>query len=356
MSDSPSPSRSARARLALIAGIILLLHLAGWLLYRTAASDPHVPAAFLGAGALAYVLGVRHAFDADHIAAIDDTTRLMIQRGKHPYGVGFFFAMGHSSVVLVMAVLVAVVANTTAASGFAHLQEIGGTVSGLVALSFLTLVAVLNALALAGVVRCWRDLRAGRLDEEEVERQLARRGLLNRLLRGRARGLVRSSWHMFPVGALMGLGLETASEITLLSLSASSASNGASWAAILALPLLFAAGMSLFDTLDSLLMTRAYSWSARNPARKLFYNMATTWATVLVAGVIATVYLAGFLADDLGVAFLAPYASLGDHFEALGYATVGGFAAIWIIATLAWRFGRFDREQPRAAVAHSGTP
>jgi nickel/cobalt transporter (NiCoT) family protein len=333
-----------RLRLSGILGAITLLHIAGWALYLSYATGPLGAGAFAGAGALAYALGVRHAFDADHIAAIDDTTRLMMQRGRRPVGLGFFFAMGHSSVVVALALVVALAAGAATEGRVDAVREVGGVVSKVVAMSFLALVAGLNALVLRGIVGLWRALRAGRLDERELELALLDRGLLNRLLGGRARTLIRSSWHMYPLGILFGLGLETASEVTLLTLSASTAQAGAvPLLATLSLPLLFAAGMSAFDTGDSLLMTRAYSWSYRSPARKLYYNIATTGMTVLVAGFVATVYLAGVLVDHAGARLLAPYAALGEHFELLGYGIVAVFVLAWLAAAAVWRLGGFDR-------------
>ncbi|GLZ51090.1 HoxN/HupN/NixA family nickel/cobalt transporter [Actinomycetospora sp. NBRC 106378] len=345
-------SHGQRLKLSGIVAVIALLHVAGWSLYLFLTAGPLGAGAFAGAGVLAYVLGVRHAFDADHIAAIDDTTRLMVQRGRRPVGVGFFFAMGHSSVVVALSLVIALAAGAATTAQVDAFREIGGTISTVVAMVFLALVAVLNAMVLRGIVKLWTDLRAGRLDEPELERQLLNRGLVNRILGGRARAWIRHSWHMYPLGFLFGLGLETASEVTLLTLSATTASSagvsgGASLLAALTLPLLFAAGMSAFDTADGLLMSVAYSWSNRNPARRLFYNIATTAATVSVAGFIASVYLAGVLADDLGVVALAGYAGLADDFELLGYVIVGFFVLVWGGAALLWRFGGFE-ERHRA--------
>jgi high-affinity nickel-transport protein len=217
-------------------------------------------------------------------------------------------------------------------------------VSTVVAMSFLALVAVLNALVLRGIVGCWRDLRRGRLDEAHLERQLLDRGLVNRVLGGRARALIRSSWHMYPLGILFGLGLETASEVTLLTLSASTASAGdLSLVAVLSLPLLFAAGMSAFDTFDGVLMSMAYSWSAGHPARRLYYNIATTAATVLVAGFVSSVYLAGVLVDYAHVQALSGLAAVADHFELLGYAIVAVFLLTWGGAFLVWRCAGLER-------------
>jgi high-affinity nickel-transport protein len=333
-----------RIQLSGIVATIALLHVAGWSLYLSMTQGPAGAGAFAGAGVLAYALGVRHAFDADHIAAIDDTTRLMVQRGRRPVGVGFFFAMGHSSVVVVLAVVVALAAGAASGPQMERWREVGGTASALVAMSFLTLVAVLNAMVLAGLVVAWRQLRRGTLDERTLELQLLNRGLVNRILGGRARTLIRSSWHMYPLGILFGLGLETASEVTLLTLSASTAqAGGVSLLSVLSLPLLFAAGMSAFDTCDGVLMSMAYTWSARRPARRLYYNIATTWATVLVAGFIASVYLTAVLVEHGGASALGGYAALADHFELLGYVIVAFFVVTWAGAALVWRLGRFDQ-------------
>jgi high-affinity nickel-transport protein len=337
-------TRAERVRLSAIAGVVALLHLVGWSVYLTHTAGPAGGTAFAGAGSLAYALGVRHAFDADHIAAIDDTTRLMMQRGRRPVGVGFFFAMGHSSVVVALALVVAVAAGAASGPGFERLRETGTTVSTVIAMSFLALVAALNAVVLRGVVRLWRDLRRGRLDERQVDLLLLNRGLVNRVLGGRARSLVRSSWHMYPLGILFGLGLETASEVTLLTLSASTASSGTlPLVATLSLPVLFAAGMSAFDTCDGLLMARAYSWSYRSPARRLYYNIATTTMTVLVAGFVSSVYVADVLAEHAGQAWLASWAGIADHFELVGYGIVAAFALAWGGAAVLWRAGGFEQ-------------
>src|SRR5258708_17248944 len=204
-------------------------------------------------------------------------------------------------------------------------------------------------MVVAGLVRLWRQMKRGALDQAELEIQLLNRGLMNRILGKRARGLIRSSWHMYPVGVLFGLGLETASEVTLLSLSASTAVSGAMPAlAALTLPVLFAAGMSAFDTCDSVLMARAYSWALSHPGRRLYYSVATTGMTVLVAAFVGTVYLAGLLAQHLHVTGLvASYASIGDHFELLGYVIVAVFVASWAGAALTWRLAGFERRYPK---------
>ncbi|SHF36370.1 HoxN/HupN/NixA family nickel/cobalt transporter [Streptoalloteichus hindustanus] len=344
-------TRAERRRLAGMIGVILLLHVLGIALYLLHTGDPAVAGGLAGAGTLAYVLGMRHAFDADHIAAIDDTTRLMLLRGRRPVGVGFFFAMGHSTVVLVLALLVAVAAGSVAEDQLDGAKEVGGVVALVVAVLFLLLVAVLNGAVLRSLLRLWRQVRDGRLTDDEVDRVLVDRGLLNRLLGGRLRRLIRSSWHMYPVGLLMGLGLETASEVTLLGMTATSAGGGRlPLLAVLSLPLLFAAGMSAFDTADSLLMTRAYSWAYRNPVRTLFYNTATTAITVVIAVFVSSVYLAGVLAEHAGVTWLGGFGRLAEHFELFGYCIAGVFAVTWGGAMLWWRFAGYDRRYPSPAV------
>jgi HoxN/HupN/NixA family high-affinity nickel-transporter len=338
-------TKAERIRLSGIVAVIAVLHVLGWSMYFYYTHRLGTAASFAGAGTLAYALGVRHAFDADHIAAIDDTTRLMLARGRRPVGVGFFFAMGHSSVVLALAFVVVLASRAATSAGVGVFRTYGGAIAELSGMIFLLLVAVLNALVLAGMIRLWRQLRRGALDAAELELALLNRGLVNRILGKRARGLIKSSWHMFPVGLLFGLGLETASEVTLLSLSASAAAGGALPAlAALTLPVLFAAGMSAFDTCDGLLMTRAYSWAFANTARKLFYNLATTGLTVGVALFVGTVYLAGLLVQQLHVRGpAAGYAAIGGHFELLGYVIVGVFVTVWAGAALLWRYGGFER-------------
>ncbi|PWR16653.1 HoxN/HupN/NixA family nickel/cobalt transporter [Micromonospora sicca] len=342
-------SRAERVRLGGIVCAVAMLHVVGVSLYLYWNHQPVAAGGLAGAGTLAYLLGVRHAFDADHIAAIDDTTRLMLLRGRRPVGVGFFFALGHSAVVLLLALVIGLASAHFTGTGLTRIREVGATIAVIAATLFLALVAVLNAVVLTGLVRLWRRLRGGALDESELDLLLLNRGLLHRVLGARARTLVRSSWHMAPVGFLFGLGLETASEVTLLALSASTAAaGGLPVLALLTLPLLFAAGMSAMDTADSLLMSRAYSWAYRQPARRLWYNLATTGMTVLVGGLVASVYLAALLTDRFGVTALAGYASIADHFEQLGYAVVALFALAWGGAIVVWRLRGFDRRYGQA--------
>jgi high-affinity nickel-transport protein len=327
---APPGRRELRIRVAGVLGVVVALHVVSWTLFLVESHGYSGAGAFVGAGALAYALGIRHAFDADHIAAIDDATRLMVQQGRRPVGVGLFFALGHSSVVVVLAVIAALAAGRLPADVLGPLQQAGGLLAAVTAVLFLLTVAAINAVVLRGLVLARRGYRSGCTDERQVELLLLNRGLVNRVLGGRARALVRSSWHMYPLGILFGLGLETASEIALLALSATAVSGGGlSILAVLSLPLLFAAGMSAFDTCDGLLMTRAYAWSQQEPARRLSYNILTTALTVAIGTFVSSVYLAGLLADEAGWSWLRPYGSLAEHFEYIGYAVAAVFVVVW---------------------------
>jgi high-affinity nickel-transport protein len=338
-----------RIRIGGILAVIAGLHVAGITLYLAYAGDLATAGGVAGTGVLAYVLGTRHAFDADHIAAIDDTTRIMLLRGRRPVGVGFFFAMGHSTVVIVLALLIAWGASSLTTAGADRFRELGGAIATIVAMVFLLIVAALNAAVLTTIVRLWRQLRSGVHDVQATERALLSRGAFSRLLGRRFQGVVRSSWHMYPIGLLMGLGLETASEVTLLALSASTAAGGQlPVTAVLSLPLLFAAGMSTFDTADSLVMSRLYSWSYRNPVRTLFFNMSTTAMTVLIAAFIASVYLADVLVAYAHWTFLTPYAALAENFELFGYCIAGLFALTWLTAFAVWKLRRYDSPEVTA--------
>lgn len=334
-------SKAERRRLTAIIGFIVLLHVVGIGLYVGFSGSPAAGGGIAGSGLLAYMLGVRHAFDADHIAAIDDTTRIMLLRGRRPVGVGFFFAMGHSSVVLILAILVALGGAVVNAMDLSHVQEVGAYIATIIAVLFLLLVSTMNSVVFRDLVVLARKQRAGHDISVDLEYNLARRGFVGRLLGSRVRGLIRSSWHMYPVGLLMGLGLETASEVSLLALTATASTTGhLSWSAIISLPILFAAGMSTFDTTDSLVMTRAYSWSNGSPVRRLRFNTITTGATVAIGFLVAGIYICGVLGDVRGFGWLEPVGAISDNFELLGYAVAGAFILIWTTAlVLARRSG-----------------
>jgi high-affinity nickel-transport protein len=349
-------SSSERARIAAILGVIAALHIAGLALYLLHHGNTAGAGGLLGSGVVAYVLGMRHAFDADHIAAIDDTTRVMLLRGRRPVGVGFFFAMGHSTVVVLLALVVAVAAGRVSEAQVESWRALGGSVAVVVAMTFLLVVALLNTLVLTSLVRLWRGLRRGDAGEAEIGRAARPQGVLTRLLAVRLRGVTRHSWHMYPIGLLMGLGMETASEVTLLSLSASTAAGGRlPIMGVLSLPLLFAAGMSTFDTADSLIMTRLYSWSYRDPVRTLFFNIATTAMTVAIALFIALVYSSQVLAEHAGWTVLDGVAAISEHFQVFGYGIALIFAVTWGSALLIWR-RRAATLRPAAATVGISAP
>jgi len=323
-----------RRRLAGLGIGVLGLHALGWGLFLFyARREP----ALGGLGALAYTFGLRHAFDADHIAAIDNTTRKLLQQGRRPLGVGFFFALGHSTVVLGLAAGLAVAAASVDGR-LPLLQDYGGTVGTAVSGTFLWLIGILNLCVLVDVVRIARRLRRGSVDEARLEQRLLDRGLASRLLFGRLGRLVTRSWHMYPLGLLFGLGFDTATEVGLLALAAGVATHAVPLAAILSLPILFAAGMSLMDTADGAFMAHAYGWAFASPARRVFYNVTVSALSVLVALAVGTVELLQVLSSSLGVGSGLGGLDLGH----VGYVVVGLFAATWLVAAVVWRTRRIE--------------
>jgi len=303
----------------------------------------HGNAALLGSCLLAYSFGLRHAFDADHIAAIDNVTRKMMQEGKRPISVGFFFSLGHSMVVIVLAVGIAVTASAIQ-THFEQLKQVGGIVAALVSSCFLFAIAAANILVLIAVWKSFKHVkRGGKLVEEDLDLLLANRGLLARLFKRLFR-LVEHSWQMFPLGFLFGLGFDTASEVGLLGISAAEAAKGVSIWSILVFPALFTAGMSFMDTSDGVLMTGAYGWAFVKPIRKLYYNLTITFVSVVVAVVIGGIEALGLLGDQLqlGGWFWDGIGALNDNFGTLGYGIVGLFVVSWAVSTLIYRLKRYD--------------
>lgn len=301
----------------------------------------------IGLGVTAYTLGMRHAFDVDHIAAIDNVTRKLLADDPHherPLSVGFWFSLGHSSVVFGLCVLLAL--GVQAISGevtneSSALQQttaiVGTSVSGL----FLLVIGAINAVVLMGILRVARDMRAGQYDEAELERRLQQRGLLNRLL-GRFTRSVRKPRHMYPVGLLFGLGFDTATEVSLLVLAAGAAAFNLPWYALLVLPILFTAGMSLFDSIDGAFMGLAYDWAFLKPVRRVYYNLTVTGLSVIVALVIGGIEITSLLADKLDIA-TGPVAWVGDiDLRHAGYVIVGLFIVTWAVAVVIWRWGRIE--------------
>ena len=325
-------SRDEYRQLGRLGLAIAALHLAGVGMLLAIAGSA-AGAITVGVGLTAYTLGLRHAFDADHIAAIDNTTRKLMGDGRRPLSVGFFFALGHSTVVLVLALLLA--AGVRALGGAVQdegsaLQETTGLVGTLVSGSFLYAIGILNLLLLVGVIRTLRRARRGELSEAQLEAELLPRGPLQRIY-GRLTRLVRKPWHMYPLGVLFGLGFDTATEIALLVLAAGASFSGLPFYAILCLPVLFAAGMALLDTIDGAFMGFAYDWALARPVRRLYYNLTVTGLSVTVALGIGTIELLSVLGVtdvDLG---------------AVGYLVAALFALTWAVAVAVWRLGRIEQ-------------
>jgi high-affinity nickel-transport protein len=332
-------------------GFIALLHVAGWgtLIWIIAPAHYHLgtQGVFgIGLGVTAYTLGMRHAFDADHIAAIDNTTRKLMADKQRPLSVGFWFSLGHSSVVFGLCVLLgfgmrALVGQVQ--SDNSRLQTITGLVGTLVSGVFLVLIGVINLVIMFGIVRVFRQMRGGEYDEDALEAKLNSRGFLNRILAGVTR-LIRKPWHMYPTGLLFGLGFDTATEVSLLVLAGGAAVFSLPWYAILTLPVLFAAGMSLLDTADGCFMNFAYGWAFSNPVRKVYYNIIITGLSVAVALVIGVIELVGLLANRLHIES-GPLATVGSlDLNLVGYAIVALFVLAWAVALGVWRFGRVEEK------------
>ena len=297
-----------------------------------------------GLGLTAYTLGVRHAFDADHIAAIDNTTRKLMADGQRPLSVGFFFSLGHSTVVFVLALLLSVGVKAIVGpvqDDSSALQQMTGVIGPTVSGTFLWVIAAMNIAILLGLVRVFRDVRAGRLGAEALGAHVQTGGPMSRLL-VRVTRSVRRPWQMYPLGVLFGLGFDTATEVSLLFLAGGAAGAGLPWYAILCLPVLFAAGMSLFDTIDGSFMNFAYGWAFSRPARKLFYNLTVTVLSIVVALVIGTVELLAVVAERFGLSGAVWDFATSVDLNVVGYAVVGLFVVTWAVAVAVWRLGRIE--------------
>jgi nickel/cobalt transporter (NiCoT) family protein len=301
---------------------------------------------YLGTALLAYSFGLRHAVDADHIAAIDNVTRKLMQQGKRPVSVGFFFAIGHSTVVILAAAGVAAT-TTILSTNFEQFKGIGGVISTLVSALFLFVIAAANLVILRSVWRTYRHVRnGGAYVDEDFDMLLNNRGVLARLFRPLFR-LVSKSWHMFPLGFLFGLGFDTATEVALLGISATQAARGISIWSIMVFPALFAAGMSLIDTTDGVLMLGAYNWAFVKPMRKLYYNLTITSVSVLVAVLIGGIEALGLIGDQLSLSgwFWDGVGALNDNFNSLGFLIIGIFIAAWVGSIVIYRYKGLDDVQ-----------
>jgi high-affinity nickel-transport protein len=342
----------ARASLWRCLAFVALLHVVGWglLVGLVAPHDYEVgglgsgKVLGIGLGLTAYTLGMRHAFDADHIAAIDNTTRKLMSEGQRPVSTGFWFSLGHSSVVFVMVMGIALGVRALADGvndDDSGLQQVTGTWGTSVSGFFLLLIGLINLVALVGITRVFLNMRRGQYDEAALEKQLDSRGFLNRVL-GRVTRAVGKPWHMYPVGFLFGLGFDTVTEIGLLVIAGGAVAGGLPWWAVLTLPVLFTAGMALLDTIDGAFMNVAYGWAFARPVRKIYYNITVTALSVAVALIIGVVELVGLLADKAGITS-GPLATLGDlDLEYVGYGIVGLFFVTWAVAVAVWKYGRIE--------------
>jgi high-affinity nickel-transport protein len=335
-------------RLSGFYGSVAGLHVLGWGLYLHYAGQ--YPA-LVGLGFVAYMFGLRHAFDADHIAAVDDTVRYLLQQGKKPLGIGFFFSLGHSTVVLALAIGITFAAAAVKRN-LPQLQDVGSLVGAGVSGTFLWIIGILNLLVLFDILQVWQKAKSGSHSHAHLEQLLQQRGLMNRLFGGRLQKLMNHSWQMYPLGLLFGLGFDTASEVGLLAMTAGAAAGDLPIGAVLSLPILFAAGMSLMDTTDGVLMSKAYNWAFLNPLRKIFYNIATTGLSIAVALVIGTIELMQVFIHLLALKGGTYDFIAGLDFGVLGYVIVGLFLLAWGLSVALWKFGRIEQRYGPAVHGH----
>jgi high-affinity nickel-transport protein len=346
--------REELPRLFGVLGTVVFLHILGWGLFAHFNSDPQYnqitdgsgALIYAGAGALAYGFGLRHAFDADHIVAIDDTTRIMLAKGKKPLGVGLFFSLGHSTVVLALSVGIAFAA--TKASIFKDaFSSTGGTIGTSVSGFFLYLVGILNLVIMVGVLKAWKQAKSGKYSHEHLEQLLNDRSIMRRIFKGRFKKGFDHSYQLYPIGVLFGLGFDTATEVGLLALSATAAAGTVGGVlpplAIIALPIIFAAGMSMMDALDGIFMTKAYSWAFTSPLRKIYYNLTTTGLSVFVALGIGTLQWISVASDNFGLAETEPFKTItAIDLSSIGYFIVISFILAFAVSILIWKIGKYE--------------
>jgi nickel/cobalt transporter (NiCoT) family protein len=373
---APQPSATARTRLAdfrrsltpadrrslaAMASFVVVLHVVGFGVLVGLVTPQHYhlggdhPVFTVGVGILAYTFGLRHAFDADHIAAVDNATRKLLSdnlaaesagrpAGRKPLSLGFWFSLGHSTIVFALAFLLSIGVKSLVGpveDDTSTLHTVTGLIGPSVSGVFLWILGILNLAALLGILRVFREMRTGKYDEAELERQLDSRGFMNRFLGGLTKS-VRKPWHIYPIGVLFGLGFDTATEVGLLVMAGGAAAFNLPFYSILVLPILFAAGMCLMDTVDGVFMNYAYGWAFARPVRKVFYNITITSISVAVALVIGTIELIGVLADRLSITS-GPLAAIANvNLDYAGYAIVGLFVLAWVIALSVWHFGRIE--------------
>jgi high-affinity nickel-transport protein len=334
-----------RVRAGLMFAMIALLHVLGFAVFFLFVLPSHYRGLGIGVSGTAYALGLRHAFDADHISAIDNTTRKLMNEGKRPLSIGFWFSLGHSTVVIAIGVGIVVAEKSVygaVSNSGSSLEQFGGIFGTVVSASFLYLIALLNLVILAGIVRVFRALRSGDYDEAELERQLQNRGLMYRFF-GRWMRSITRAWQMYPVGVIFGMGFDTATEVALLATTALLATQHLPFYAIMCLPILFTAGMTLMDTIDGVFMNFAYSWAFFNPVRKVYYNLAITGLSVSICFFIGTIEVLGLLPGELG----GLHGGFWHFMEAFdinkaGFVIVGMFVLTWAGALLLWKYGHVE--------------
>ncbi len=339
-----------------MAGFILFLHVLGFGILFGFVVPEHYPLGgdrplfTVGVGVLAYTFGLRHAFDADHIAAVDNTTRKLMADNaepgstRKPLSVGFWFSLGHSTIVFMLAFLLSVGVKALAGpvtNNSSALHSVTGVIGASVSGIFLWILGILNLVVLLGIIKVFREMRSGSFDEAQLEDQLNKRGFMNRFLSGLTKS-VRKPWHIYPIGLLFGLGFDTATEVGLLVLAGGAAAFSLPFYAILVLPILFAAGMCLMDTTDGVFMNFAYGWAFARPVRKVFYNITITSISIAVALIIGTIELIGVIADQAKITTGPLAAIAGIPLDYAGYGIVALFFASWVIALAVWRFGRIE--------------
>jgi len=333
---------------------ILVLHVVGFGVFIAFVVPGHYKGLGIGVCVLAYTLGLRHAFDADHISAIDNTTRKLMSEGKQPLSVGYFFALGHSTIVVAVGIGV-VVAERTVFGAVSHggsaLVQFGGVFGTVVSATFLFLIAILNLIILAGILRVFRMMRNGDFDEVELERQLDNRGLLYRVF-GRWMRSITEEWQMYPVGVLFGLGFDTATEVALLATTAVLASHSLPWYSIMCLPVLFTAGMCLMDTIDGCFMNVAYGWAFFNPVRKVFYNLTITGLSVAICFFVGTIEILGLLPAELHLSGPFWNDMAGFNLNVAGFVIVGLFVVTWAVALAVWHFGHVEERWSASLRGH----
>ena len=335
-----------RLRASVMFASILAMHVVGFGIFLLFVAPSHYKGLGIGVAGLAYSLGLRHAFDADHISAIDNTTRKLMNEGKRPLGIGYFFSLGHSTIVIAIGVGIVIAERTVygaVSNSHSNLEQFGGVFGTVVSASFLYLIGMLNIVILAGIVRVFRSMRRGIYDEAELERQLQNRGLMYRFF-GKWMKSITKEWHMYPVGVVFGMGFDTATEVALLATTALLATQHLPFYAIICLPILFTAGMCVMDTIDGIFMNFAYSWAFFNPVRKVYYNLTITALSVSICFFIGTIEVLGLLPTEVNGLDSGFWSAMANFdINKLGFVIVGIFILTWAAALMFWRVGHVER-------------